>query len=54
VLFDRSLPWLYVAFLAILLIHRAWRDDDRCAAKYGADWDAYCARVPYRIIPGLI
>ena len=54
VLFDRSLPWLYVAFLAILLIHRAWRDDERCAAKYGADWDAYCMRVPYRIIPGLI
>jgi 7-dehydrocholesterol reductase len=54
VLFDRALPWFYVAYLAVLLLHRAWRDDARCAAKYGADWEAYRARVPYRVIPGLI
>jgi protein-S-isoprenylcysteine O-methyltransferase Ste14 len=54
VLFDEALPYFYVLYLAVLLIHRAWRDDQRCATKYGADWDAYRARVPYRVVPGLI
>jgi 7-dehydrocholesterol reductase len=53
-LFDDALPYFYPVFLAILLVHRAWRDDERCATKYGADWEAYRARVPYRIIPGVI
>src|SRR5712691_6412590 len=53
-LFDDALPYFYPLFLTILLVHRAWRDDERCAAKYGADWEAYRARVPYRIIPGVI
>jgi 7-dehydrocholesterol reductase len=53
-LFDAAVPYFYVVYLVILLTHRAWRDDQRCAAKYGADWGAYCARVPYRVIPGLI
>ena len=54
VLFDNALPYFYPAFLAILLTHRAFRDDTRCAAKYGADWDKYRKAVPYRIIPGVI
>ena len=29
-------------------------DDARCAAKYGALWDEYCRRVPYRIIPWIL
>jgi len=53
-LFSNLLPYFYVIFLAILLTDRAFRDDNRCAAKYGADWDAYRARVRYRIIPGLL
>jgi len=53
-LFDNALPYFYPAFLAILLTHRAFRDDTRCAAKYGADWDKYRKAVPYRIIPGVI
>ena len=53
-LFNAAAPYFYVVYLVILLTHRAWRDDQRCAAKYGADWGAYCARVPYRVIPGLI
>lgn len=53
-LFTHALPWFYVVYLAVLLIHRAWRDDARCATKYGADWTAYCARVPYRLLPGII
>jgi 7-dehydrocholesterol reductase len=54
VLFENALPYFYLAFLAILLIHRAFRDDTRCGAKYGPDWDAYRRAVPWRIIPGVI
>jgi 7-dehydrocholesterol reductase len=53
VLFAHVLPWVYVLFLSILLTHRAFRDDRRCAAKYGSDWDTYRAMVPYKIIPGI-
>jgi 7-dehydrocholesterol reductase len=53
VLFDHALPWLYVPFLAALLVKRALADDTRCAAKYGAAWTEYRQRVPYQIVPGL-
>jgi 7-dehydrocholesterol reductase len=53
-LFDNLLPYLYVIFLAALLTDRAFRDDNRCAAKYGTDWDAYRKLVPWRIIPGVL
>jgi protein-S-isoprenylcysteine O-methyltransferase Ste14 len=36
-----------------LLLHRERRDRVARAAKYGRDWEAYCARVRCRIIPGL-
>jgi len=54
VLFENVLPYFYMIFLTILLFDRAFRDDKRCAAKYGSDWEAYRRAVPYRIIPGLI
>lgn len=50
---QHVLPWAYVLFLTALLVDRAGRDDRRCAAKYGAYWDEYRRRVPYRIVPGL-
>jgi 7-dehydrocholesterol reductase len=53
-LFTHPLPYFYPLFLTLLLIDRAWRDDARCAAKYKLSWDAYCAKVPYKIIPGVI
>ena len=53
-LFDHALPYFYVVFLAILLTERAFRDDNRCADKYGRDWQTYCEKVPYKIIPGVI
>lgn len=34
-----------------MILHRAWRDTDRCAKKYGADWDEYKRQVPYLFIP---
>ena len=49
--FTNIVPYGYVAFLTVLLVDRAGRDDRRCRAKYGADWDRYCERVPYKIIP---
>jgi len=50
-LFENFLPYFYVSFLAILLVHRSVRDDRRCSTKYGKDWDAYRALVPHRILP---
>jgi len=37
----------------VLLLPRERDDDARCAAKYGALWQQYVQRVPYRIIPGV-
>lgn len=53
-LFVNFSPYFYVIFLTCLLMERGFRDDQRCAAKYGADWDAYCEKVPYKIIPYVI
>ncbi|MDR3624319.1 MAG: hypothetical protein P4L16_04170 [Chlamydiales bacterium] len=50
-LFSNILPYIYVIFLAILLIERAFRDDIRCKKKYGKDWQIHCQKVPYKILP---
>ncbi len=47
------LPFYYVSFFASFLVTRARRDQARCAAKYGKDWEEYCRRVPYDFIPGV-
>mmetsp|Transcript_7903 Transcript_7903/g.11048 ORF Transcript_7903/g.11048 Transcript_7903/m.11048 type:complete len:438 (+) Transcript_7903:46-1359(+) len=51
--FDSWIPYFYFCFFLIVLTHRVTRDMERCAAKYGADWERYCKRVPYIFIPGL-
>ncbi len=53
-LFDNFLPYFYVIFLTILLVDRAFRDDQRCANKYHKDWDKYCQKVPYKLVPFVI
>ena len=53
-LFIHFLPYFYVCFLTILLVHRAFRDDTRCSQKYGQDWLKYCEIVPYKIVPYVI
>lgn len=53
-LFSNFLPYFYVLFLTVLLMERAFRDDTRCAKKYGEDWDKYCEKVPYKIIPYIL
>jgi delta14-sterol reductase len=45
------IPWLYPLYYVALLVPRERDDDRRCAAKYGALWDEYRARVPWRIVP---
>jgi 7-dehydrocholesterol reductase len=50
---SHALPWLYPVFLTALLVHRAMRDDERCARKYGPDWEAYCAVVRWKMLPGV-
>jgi protein-S-isoprenylcysteine O-methyltransferase Ste14 len=52
-LFGSPLPYFYILYFTILLVHRERRDYDMCAIRYGKDWDAYCARVPRRIVPGI-
>lgn len=52
-LFGSALPWFYPIYFAVLLIHRERRDNDFCHKKYGADWERYCERVPWRIVPGI-
>jgi len=49
--FAHVVPYFYVVYFGILLIHRDARDGEACAEKYGADWARYCAIVKYRLIP---
>ena len=34
-----------------MISHRAYRDIQRCQAKYGLAWTEYTRRVPYLFIP---
>ncbi|MGF1465485.1 MAG: hypothetical protein ACFCGT_05065 [Sandaracinaceae bacterium] len=51
--FDHLAPYALPLWLLALLVHRAARDDSRCRAKYGALWEQYCQRVPFRMVPFL-
>ncbi|NEO42094.1 MAG: hypothetical protein F6J90_39555 [Moorea sp. SIOASIH] len=46
-------PYLLPLWLCSLLIHRSWRDEQRCRAKYGKLWETYCDRAQFRMIPFL-
>ena len=46
-------PWLYPLYYRALLVPRQLDDARRCALDYEALWQAYVARVPYRIVPGV-
>lgn len=48
------LTYFYPIYFAILLVHRAGRDDHFCSEKYGAAWKEYKRRVPYVFFPGII
>lgn len=49
--FSHLLPWYYMIYFFILLVHRDSRDTNECRRKYGLAWDEYCRTVRYRIIP---
>ncbi|XP_038134026.1 delta(14)-sterol reductase LBR isoform X1 [Cyprinodon tularosa] len=49
--FSHILPWFYMIYFIILLVHRDSRDMNECRRKYGSAWDEYCRTVRYRIIP---
>ncbi|XP_055465363.1 delta(14)-sterol reductase LBR [Psammomys obesus] len=49
--FTHLLPYFYVIYFTVLLIHREARDEHQCRRKYGLAWEKYCQRVPYRIFP---
>mmetsp|Transcript_7520 Transcript_7520/g.11896 ORF Transcript_7520/g.11896 Transcript_7520/m.11896 type:complete len:174 (+) Transcript_7520:246-767(+) len=49
--FDHIIPYFYAIYFAGLLIHREMRDEHACKIKYGKDWDKYCKKVPYHIVP---
>eukprot|EP00457_Paulinella_chromatophora_P004060 gb/GEZN01004070.1/.p1 GENE.gb/GEZN01004070.1/~~gb/GEZN01004070.1/.p1 ORF type:complete len:605 (-),score=84.65 gb/GEZN01004070.1/:179-1993(-) len=49
---NGALPLFYGIFLTILLLHRAKRDEEKCARKYGADYtEKFCKLVPYLVVP---
>ena len=50
---DHLLPYFYVIYMTILLVHRIYRDEDRMKAKYGEDFEKYKKVVPYRLVPGI-
>ncbi|XP_010339204.3 delta(14)-sterol reductase LBR isoform X2 [Saimiri boliviensis] len=49
--FNHILPYFYVVYFTMLLVHREARDEYQCKKKYGVAWEKYCQRVPYRIFP---
>ncbi len=40
-------------FYFLSAVHRDLRDGHACKLKYGKDWDEYCSKVKYRIVPYL-
>ncbi len=50
-LFTHFQPYFYFFYLIILLVHRTYRDDEKCSKKYTHYWQKYCDRVPYKMIP---
>lgn len=51
--FGSIVPFLVPIWLLCLLVHRAWRDEQRCRAKYGPVWAAYCRIARFRMVPWL-
>ncbi|KAF8323103.1 ERG4/ERG24 ergosterol biosynthesis protein [Clavulina sp. PMI_390] len=45
------IPYYYSAFFLAVLTHRCGRDFERCAVKYGEDWEEYCRIVKWKFIP---
>eukprot|EP01063_Lacrimia_lanifica_P006315 TRINITY_DN13819_c0_g1_i2.p1 TRINITY_DN13819_c0_g1~~TRINITY_DN13819_c0_g1_i2.p1 ORF type:complete len:422 (+),score=188.71 TRINITY_DN13819_c0_g1_i2:45-1310(+) len=49
------ITYFYPIYFAVLLVHRAMRDDHMCTQKYGVKvWSEFKRRVPYVFIPYVI
>lgn len=51
--FSHVLPYFYFVYFTVLLLHRQLRDEAHCRKKYGSDWDRFCEKVKWRLVPGL-
>uniref|UniRef100_H3CEM2 Delta(14)-sterol reductase n=1 Tax=Tetraodon nigroviridis TaxID=99883 RepID=H3CEM2_TETNG len=51
--FQHLLPWYYMIYFLILLVHRDSRDMSECRRKYGRAWEEYCRTVRFRLVPHL-
>lgn len=47
------IPFSYLGYIIALLVHRIYRDEEKCQKKYGEYWDKYCEKVKFRLIPGI-
>jgi len=48
--FESIYPYVYVIFFVIMIIHRTYRDEERCSKKYSDVWVKYISFVHYRFI----
>lgn len=49
--FNSPLPYFYPVFFFCMILHRTKRDFEKCAKKYGEDWEEYKRRCPYIYFP---
>ena len=49
--FESPFPWFYPLFFCCMILHRAYRDIQRCKTKYGQCWEEYEKLVPWLFIP---
>ncbi|CAN7939201.1 unnamed protein product, partial [Ixodes hexagonus] len=42
--------YLLPLFVTGFMLHRSWRDEDKCTKKYKEYWTEYCSTVKYQLI----